>query len=123
MKADSIENIQFRVLNMVDFTNAIGKDRAVVKQVIAAILDTMPAQVERLQTIVNQRDSNNLKNELHNLKGTLGVVGCTSLYAKIIKLESTHPLLQHQNLLELYWLFERVKVYIRELISFSKLEN
>ena len=51
------------------------RDEAVFKKIVALMLESLPIQLENLETEIEHRDPDKIRNSAHALKGSLGSLG------------------------------------------------
>jgi hypothetical protein len=59
---------------------------------------------------------------MHDLKGIIGLLGCSSLYQQISQLKLSDQSIDQLQLLSLHSILERLKMLEKDLLLFSKME-
>ncbi|MBI3219591.1 MAG: Hpt domain-containing protein [Bacteroidetes bacterium] len=113
---------RFFVFNQQEFHAAIGDNDGLGKEILAIVLNELPTRIRNIQNGIKQSETGQLRREMHDLKGVVGLLGCSSLYQQISALKLGDQSIDQQQLLSLHSISERLKMLEKDLLLFSKME-
>ena len=110
------------IFKLEEFRTTIGDDDRLGKKILALVLTELPARIQNIQNGLNQPDTSLLRREIHDLKGIVGLLGCSGLYEQLSDLKLSERATDPSRMLNLYSVLERLKMLEKDLIQFSKME-
>ncbi len=110
------------IFKLEEFRTTIGDDDGLGKKILALVLTELPARIQNIQNGLNQPDTSLLRREIHDLKGIVGLLGCSGLYEQLSDLKLSERATDPSRMLNLYSVLERLKMLEKDLIQFSKME-
>ncbi len=110
------------VFNHQEFHQAIGENKGLGKEIVTIVLSELPTRIGTIQNSVKLSETGVLRREMHDLKGIVGLLGCTRLYQLISELKLNDQAIDPPQRLTLHAILERLKMLENDLIQFSKME-
>lgn len=113
---------RFFVFNQQEFHATIGDSEGLEKEILAIVLNELPSRIRNFRNYIKQSETSQLRREMHDLKGIIGLLGCSSLHQKISQLKLSDQSIDQLQLLSLHSILERLKMLEKDLLLFSKME-
>lgn len=111
------------IFNQQEFYATIGDDAGLGKEILAIALNELPARIQNMQNSLKQPETNLLRREIHDLKGIVGLLGCSDLHHQLSSLKTIGQQINSDQLTVLHGLIERLKMLEKDLKLFSKMEH
>jgi len=112
----------FFVFNQQEFHATIGESEGLGKEILAIVLNELPIRIRNFRNYIKQSETSQLRREMHDLKGIIGLLGCSGLYQQISQLKLSDQSIDQLQLLSLHSILERLKMLEKDLLLFSKME-
>lgn len=113
---------RFFVFNHQEFHATIGDNDGLGKEILAIVLNELPTRIRNIQNNIKQSEPGQLRREMHDLKGIIGLLGCSNLYQQISELKLSDQSIEQLQLLGLHSVLEHLKMLEKDLLLFSKME-
>lgn len=114
---------KFLIFNQQEFYTTIGDDEGLGKEILAVALNELPARIRNIQNCLKHPETDILRREIHDLKGIVGLLGCSDLHHQLSSLKTIGQPLNSDQLTVLHGLVERLKMLEKDLKLFSKMEH
>lgn len=112
----------YAIFSRQEFYASIGDDLGLGKEILAIVLNELPTRIRSIQNFMKQSEIALLRREIHDLRGMVGLLGCTSLYQKISSLKTISQPINADQLIGLSTVLEQLNMLEMDLRLFSKEE-
>ena len=112
---DEVYNKEQPIIDKIEYIDRLGDDEELFQTLMDIVLQSTPEQIEKLEVALNNKNSIDIKEQAHKLKGAFGNISATRLFYLTKNIEQS---VRDNDIEMALSLFKKVKLEFRNLQNF-----